>query len=123
MRYTESSKRTCASFTPKKSPIIRITAGSELWSIEPKMKRVSALRKGPKKGGSPLDGKNTLRKPERERSIGSKPRKLQELESGNDGDDDVLDVKQLEKIDPLLAAEDREIKRLEKLLGISRSSK
>lgn len=90
------------------------------------MKRVSALRKGPKKGGSPLDGKNTLRKPERERSIGSKPRKLQELGSGDDGDDgddDVLDVKQLEKIDPLLAAEDREIKRLEKLLGISRSSK
>lgn len=43
-------------------------------------------------------------------------------EEEDEGDEEV-DTAELEKIDPLLAAEDREIKRLEKLLGIAKNSK
>jgi hypothetical protein len=84
--------------------------------------------------------RNQLRKKGLQHSSASKPtkdnypglhvvgtkRKLEPNSELNEGDDEVylanrLDLKKMEKIDPLLAAEEKEIKRLERLLGIKTS--
>lgn len=86
------------------------------------MKKVTSLRKRGNSIGKLSNGKNTLRTFRKEgKSV--RKRSFDQIEEREDGEEESFETKQLEKIDPLIAAEDREIKRLEKLLGISKNSK
>lgn len=75
--------------------------------LAPDRSRRPALRK---RHASPSSSQQQLKRP-----------KIRSTPTSGGGEEENFDESELEKIDPLLAAEDKEIKRLEKLLGLDKS--